>query len=53
MYTNKELTTTASSGTYTQQGSDSPTTHCNTTSEYMAMVLNSSGVITSIGCGLP
>jgi len=52
MYTNKELTNTPTAGTYTQIGSDSPTTHCINGSN-MLMVLDSSGIITSISCVIP
>ena len=53
MYTNQTLTSFPTSGNYYQNGvTNDETKHCNT-SAIMVMVLNSSGVITSISCALP
>ena len=53
MFNDTQLTTTATAGTYTQQGSTSSDTYCTGSGFYMAMVLNSNGAITSIVCGQP
>ena len=53
MFNDTQLTTTATAGTYTQQGSTSSDTYCTGSGFYMAMVLNSNGAITSITCGQP
>ena len=53
MFTNKELTNFPTAGTYVQQGSNTPDTHCQGSGFIMAMVINSTGVITSITCGQP
>ena len=52
MYNNATLTSTASSGTYTQSGSSTNDTYCENGC-FMIMVLNSSGIITSLTCGCP
>jgi len=53
IYTNSALTTTLSAGTYYQDASSASTTHCSQSGYIMTMVINSSGVITAIGCYLP
>jgi len=52
MYNNLSLTTTASSGTYIQSGSATNDTYCDNGC-FMSMILNSSGIVTSITCGCP
>ena len=52
MYNNATLTSTASSGTYTQSCSSTNDTYCENGC-FMIMVLNSSGIITSLTCGCP
>ena len=52
MFTNQTLTTTASAGTYTQSGSATNDTYCEGGC-FMIMVLDSSGIVTSITCGCP
>ena len=52
MYNNATLTTTASSGSYIQSGTDTNDTYCDNCC-FMIMVLNSSGIVTSITCGCP
>ena len=50
MFTDDQLSVTAGAGTYTQAGSTSSETYCNSSSSNMVMVLHSSGVITAIDC---
>ena len=50
VYTNPQLTTTLPADTYYQAPSSASTTHCFQSSFYMNMEINSSGVITAIGC---
>ena len=50
VYSNSTLTTTLPAGTYYQVPSNASTTHCSQTGYQMNMVINSSGVITAIGC---
>ena len=52
MYNNATLTTTASAGTYTQTGTANNDTYCENGC-YMIMVLDSSGIVTSLICGCP
>ena len=52
VYTNKELTTTANSGSYFQSGSALNDTFCSAGYEG-AITVNSSGKITNITCGQP
>ena len=53
MFTDTQLTTAPVAGTYYQTGSTSSDTYCTDSGYVMAMVLNSSGTITSISCGQP
>ena len=53
MFTDTQLTTPAVAGTYSQAGSTSSNTYCNSSGDIMNMVLNSSGTITSISCDQP
>jgi len=53
MFTNQTLTTTATQGTYLQVGSTSDDTVCVSSSFVMSMILDSNGIVTSIGCGQP
>lgn len=52
MYNNATLTTTASSGSYIQSGTATNDTYCDNGC-FMTMILNSSGIVTSITCGCP
>ena len=52
MFTNQTLTTTASAGSYIQSGSATNDTYCDSGC-FMTMILNSSGIVTSITCGCP
>ena len=52
MFTNSKLTTTASSGTYSQNGSATDDTVC-VANFIMAMTLDSNGIITNLICGQP
>jgi len=52
MFTDNELNSTASAGTYTQSGSSNDDTYCDNGC-VMVMVLDSQGVITSISCPCP
>ncbi len=53
LYNNSGLSVIASSGTYTQVGTNSDQTHCPSNGTIMSMTLNSSGVITAISCESP
>ena len=53
IFSNKELTTFPSAGTYTQQGVSNDTTRYCDTGGIMVMVLGTGGVISSIVCGSP
>ena len=53
MYNNATLTSTASSGNYSQIGSTADDTVCIDNSYIMGMALDSNGVITNIFCGQP
>ena len=52
MFTNQTLTTTASAGSYIQSGSATNDTFCDNGC-FMTMILNTSGIVTSITCGCP
>lgn len=52
MFTNQTLTTTASSGIYSQNGSATDDTVC-VANFIMAMTLDSNGIITNLICGQP
>ena len=53
IYTDNSLTTTLAAGTYYQAGSTASTTFCNSSGDEGSVIVNSSGVITSIGCAQP
>tara|TARA_R110000751_G_scaffold193236_1_gene298747 strand:- start:1870 stop:4218 length:2349 start_codon:yes stop_codon:yes gene_type:complete len=53
LFDNIQMTIKAGAGTYYQEGSTSPNTHCEDSSYVMAMVLDTNGIITSISCGQP
>jgi len=53
VYSNSTLTTTLPADTYYQDNSSASTTHCSQSGYIMTMVINSSGVITAIGCYQP
>ena len=53
IYTNEQLSITASADTYYQDNSGETTTHCNASGEVMSMTVNSSGAITAITCSMP
>ena len=53
IYSNSTLTTTLPADTYYQDNSSASTTHCSQSGYIMTMVINSSGVITAIGCYQP
>jgi len=53
IYTNEQLSITASADTYYQSNSGETTTHCNASGEEMSMTVNSSGAITAITCSMP
>jgi len=52
MFTNSKLTVLAPSGSYIQSGSATNNTFCDNGC-FMTMILNTSGIITSITCGCP
>ena len=52
MFTNQTLTTTAGAGSYIQSGSATNDTYCDNGC-FMTMILNTSGIVTSITCGCP
>ena len=52
MFTNSKLTNLATSGSYIQSGSATNNTFCDNGC-FMTMILNTSGIITSITCGCP
>lgn len=52
MFTNQTLTTTAGAGSYIQSGSATNDTFCENGC-FMTMILNTSGIVTSITCGCP
>ena len=52
MFTNQTLTTTAGAGSYIQTGSATNDTFCENGC-FMTMILNTSGIVTSITCGCP
>ena len=52
MFSNQTLTTTAGAGSYIQSGSATNDTFCENGC-FMTMILNTSGIVTSITCGCP
>ena len=53
VYTNPQLTTTLPADTYYQGNGSASTQHCSQSGYIMSMEINSSGVITAIGCYQP
>ena len=53
VYSNPQLTTTLSADTYYQGNGSASTQHCSQSGYIMSMEINSSGVITAIGCYQP
>ena len=53
IYADQSLSIPLGAGTYYQDGTSETTTHCPNNGSIMVMTLNSSGVITAIGCEFP
>jgi len=53
IYADQSLSIPLGAGTYYQDGTSETTTHCPNNGSIMSMTLNSSGVITAIGCVFP